>query len=329
MLKTHIGDHLKPSLSTDGLHLLGSILWLDAFSCKSLCFVSSVLSVQKVQAAQIIATEETAKLLGLAGKRLNILTCQYNRPFSVGRLNMELLPSGSVLGGATLYIESEGSTFLYAPDIQNQKSALVRKLQSKKASTLILKTCHPDPHSNFSARRKEKEQLIGDIKNFIASGTYPIIYCSHYVTAQEITALLAQNDIPVAVHPSIYKINKIYEIYGSHLGSYTAYNHRYHLNKVCIFPLISRRSSVPVNSPILRVVDPSKTETTDYFPSFSGRTYHISTTADGLGLQAFIQSVNPQHLYFVGPYAKIYAHELKNMAPCVNFLYPYGQNPLF
>lgn len=88
----------------------------------------------KTQGPQVIATEETLKVYEAFHKRPNSLVCQYNRPFSIGRLKMELLPSGVVLGGASLYVEKDNTRFLYAPVVQTQKIDAVRQMQLKKGN---------------------------------------------------------------------------------------------------------------------------------------------------------------------------------------------------
>ena len=139
-----------PIRSTDdGIHLSNSILWFDSRANGQLSFVSSAQCPSKVQVPQIITTEETLKILAAQKNEPqthNALVCQYNRPFSIGRLRMELLPSGGILGGASLYVETEQGRLLYAPYLQTQKSGTVRQMQLKKAHTLILNAYHPDPN---------------------------------------------------------------------------------------------------------------------------------------------------------------------------------------
>src|SRR5690348_7431391 len=105
----------------DGLHLANSILWLDSQDSGDLSFLSSATTSFQPKVPQVIATEETIKILEAYRKKPNALVCQYNRPFSIGRLKMELLPSGCVLGGASLYVETDKGRILYAPQLQTQR----------------------------------------------------------------------------------------------------------------------------------------------------------------------------------------------------------------
>ena len=96
----------------DGLHLANSILWLDAQDSGDLSFLSAASTTFHPKVPQVIATEETIKILEAFRKKPNALKCQYNRPFSIGRLRIELLPSGSVLGGASLFVETDQGKLL-------------------------------------------------------------------------------------------------------------------------------------------------------------------------------------------------------------------------
>ena len=162
--------NLKPEtlriVSTeDGLHLKDSILWLDAYSTGQLSFLSVARESIKNLLPQVIATEETVKVLEAFRKKPNALVCQYNRPFSIGQLKMELLPSGHSFGGALLYLETGHQSLLYAPSLQTLKIPTHRQLQLKKAKTLILKAQTPDPlQSPSKTRNREKEATIRCIR---------------------------------------------------------------------------------------------------------------------------------------------------------------------
>src|SRR5690606_38073060 len=107
--------------TNDGLHLANSILWFDSKESGDLSFLSSATQNFQPHVPQVIATEETVRILEAFRRKPRALICQYNRPFSIGPLKMELLPSGVVLGGASLYVETEKGRLLYAPQLQTQK----------------------------------------------------------------------------------------------------------------------------------------------------------------------------------------------------------------
>lgn len=324
---------LKVSPTDDGLHVTDSILWLDSRANGELSFLSSASQSFATEVPQVIATEETIKILETKNKKQNALICQYNRPFSIGKLKMELLPSGTVLGGASLYVESDKGRILYAPHLQTQKIATVRQMQLKKAHTLIIGAFHADPATALPNRKKERERLIKTIRKFTEEGQYPVILCQPIATAQEITKLLTDEAIPVAVHNTIFKINRVYEDYGSQLGHYTLYSPKYTHDKTLVFPMPNKasgklRTTLP-SGPVL-YIEESLSETSDpnAFRQVDDR-FYLSTTCDGKELREVIAAVAPKEVYFFGPYAKRFSEELKNTCKTVRPLYSNDQPTLF
>lgn len=316
----------------DGIHLDGSILWFDAQQNGELTFLSSALVAKSRPGPQVIATEETVRILEARRKKPKALVCQYNRPFSIGRLKMELLPSGSVLGGALLHLETENKRILYAPALQSQKIATVRQMQLKKAHTLIIGTTHPDPTATLPNRKKERERLLQSVKQYIAAGQCPLIYCEPTTTAQELTKFFNDNQISVAVHPKIFRIHKVYESYGSKLGSYTLYSEKWSKRKVALFPLPEAAGAprrFAADPPTLYVEDIMIEDPSHVDPELKDRIFHISTTCDGKELKEIIAAVAPKEIYVFGPYAKRYEDELRSSFPKIKALFANSQPTLF
>lgn len=317
----------------DGLHLDGSILWFDSKPSGDLTFLSSVTNEVPRSGPQVIATEETIRMLEVQQKKTKALVCQYNKPFSIGRLKMELLPSGSILGGASLHVETgDKKRILYAPHLLSKKNNTVRQMQLKEANILILGVAHPDPNASMPSRKKEKERLVKSVQRYVDQGIYPVIYCKPFPTAQEITNLLSDHSIPLAVHQTIFKFNRIYEHYGSELGSFQLYKGKKGRQKTTLMPhLNSRRQRHPIpDGPVLYIED-TLTESpppTGVFNSIEDR-FYISSSVDGTELREIIQAVNPEEVYLFGPYAKRYLDQLTDLALDVKPLYRNDQPPLF
>jgi Cft2 family RNA processing exonuclease len=249
---------------------------------------------------------------------------------------MELLPSGSILGGASLYVETEKGRVLYAPCLQPHPIATVRKMQVKRAHALIVGAFHPDSHNPMPNRKREKERLINAVKERVAGGQFPIILCDPISTAQELTKLCSDHDIPVAVHPTIYRVNRVYEQFGSQLGHYSLFSKRNSTPRVIILPK-SRRSihiapmRVP-DGPMFLVEDSLpqfRRDTSQSFPTKIIDTFYMSAYCDGPELKAIIQLVAPKELYFFGPYTKRYVEEMKGICPKIKPLYVNDQPTLF
>lgn len=329
-------DLIKLKSTDDGLHIADSILWLDSHLNGELSFLSSAAALTRTKVPQVIATEETVKILEACRKKPTALVCQYNRPFSIGRLKMELLPSGSILGGASLYVETEKGRVLYAPCLQPHPIATVRKMQVKRANALILGAFHPDPHQSMPNRRKEKERLINALREQLEAGRYPVLLCDPISTAQELTKLLAEAGLAVSVHPTIYRINKVYESCGSSLGPYALMKKRRAGPRVLLLPKARRGKAFfsvrDHEGPIFVIEDALpqfRRDTSEAFATKVVDTFYLSTHCDGPELKAIIQLVAPKELYFFGPYAKRYVDEMAGVCPKIKPLYVNDQPTLF
>ena len=243
----------KFEYNSGGIFLQDSILGFDTQKSGALSFLSEAsFLTQNNSITKFITTEENVKLLSLKKRVFTPLTCQYNRPFSIGSLKMELLPSGSSLGGASLYVEHNKDRILYAPYICTQKFSTLRQFQLKRASILVLGAflSEENPKSN---RKKEKDRLLETVKSYISDGIYPFIICRPTPIAQEVVHLLSSASIPVATHQSIHAINKVYESFGSNIGKYSLYS-KYTQNKVIILPFGTHKP-FPQDRPILTIKD--------------------------------------------------------------------------
>ena len=317
----------------DGLHLEGSILWFDSQKSGELSFLSAAPSIRTAPGPQVIATEETIRILETTSKKPKALVCQYNRPFSIGRLKMELLPSGSVLGGALLYVETGDRRLLYAPHLQTRRNTTVRKMQLKRAHTLILCADHPDPMATMPNSRKEKERLLRTIHHHVERGVWPVILCDPNGTAQEITKLLSSENLGVAVHNQIFRINRIYENYGSPLGRYARSGRKRGRRRVLLYPLSHGRrpGRLPLpEGPVLTIEGfPGESrDTGDAFRTVDDR-FFISSSCDGKEIREVITAVAPDEVCIFGPYTKRYVEALKSSHQNIRALYPNDQPALF
>jgi len=316
----------KLQLTDDGIHLDDSVLWFDAYKNRELSFISSAQKHSTSSQTKIIATEETVKIIEHFGQKPNALICQYYRPFSLGRLRMELLPSGSVLGGASLYVEKDQESTLYAPDIQSQAIPTEKPLALKSAHTLILKAHYPDLNVPID-RNLEKERLLKRITEESSRG-YPLIFCKAFGTAQEISACLQKENLPISVHKSIYTFHKFYENYGTKVGDFSLLPSSKN-NKVLLLPatynIYKKFSAEFKDRPKFLIEEPSEASSlTGYFPNLQDK-FLINQFCDLNSLSPLIASVKPKNLLIFGPYAMRYIAHFKEQIPHVKALYSSDQ----
>ena len=320
----------KLYLTDDGLQFDNSILWLDSQKNGKLSFLSSALSVKERYNSQVIVSEETHKLLKLYNPDLKALICQYNRPFSIGRYDLELLPSGSALGASSLYIDTGSEKILYAPTLSETKTSLARSLQLKPVDYLILRVDHCDPlKSFFSQRKKELNNLVESVKKCLQSGKTPVVLAPLLHTASELCSVFSEEKLKTFAHKVIYDINKIYEDFGHPVGSCELLN----LNKeapsegVLIVPPSFRSKKIFLsteNHEFFFVCD--KGDTT-HLPN-SCDTFMIPLPERNLNITKMIKQIEPKKTFLFGPYATRFAALNRSLNTPIEVLQPYHQKPL-
>lgn len=316
--------HLRAT--EDGIQIRDSILWLDARFTRDLSFLSSACCLSGRTEARVITTEETVKLLAINNIKLNALICPYNQTVALGQLKMELLPSGTGLGSASLWVEQRHGSLLYAPQLQPQKTGITRVMQLKQADTLVLGARSPFPAHHHASRKKEKERLLQAVQERLAQGEYPVILCEPYAIAQEICKYLAEHGIEPAVHKSIYRINQIYAMYGSDLGSFHLLHKRLRDKKVLILPgsnltrAVDRRP-LP-DGPIFCIEESPQLPSSPDLRRPVAERFFMSSYGDARELKSIIQTVNPREVLVSGPYAKQYAEELSSSKLSVEAIFP-------
>jgi hypothetical protein len=141
-----------------GVRIVGTRIWCDALRANGVCFVSHALARPAGRVSphtRVIASDETARLCAAIGRPLpeGALLAPFARPFAVGRLRLELLPSGFVAGAAQLLVELPERRVLYAAGGLVPAEAQVRGCD---AIALDVRAHRPLPRS----RRKIERELL-------------------------------------------------------------------------------------------------------------------------------------------------------------------------
>src|SRR4051812_34261226 len=114
-----IQARMPVELRPGGLHLTGSPMYFDARRKSELSFVSHAHTAHIPRHERVIATRQTLRCMEhRLGPLQSVLPVPYRRPFELGRLNVELLPAGHVLGSAQIRVtRDDGHRVVYTGDI--------------------------------------------------------------------------------------------------------------------------------------------------------------------------------------------------------------------
>jgi hypothetical protein len=163
----------------DGVHLTGTPIWCDARRRRDVCFVSSAERVGRGH-GQLIATPETLALIGSAKDQLGV---PVRRPFTLGTLRLELIPSGRGLGAAALHVDVGDHTVLYAGAIQH---AEVRMADAVVVASPLAEPAEPpaDAAARLAAWARGRKA--------------PIVGVDHVIDGLEVAHALAGQGLAVA-----------------------------------------------------------------------------------------------------------------------------------
>jgi hypothetical protein len=170
----------------DGVHLTGTPIWCDARRRRDVCFVSSADRLTRGQShGQLIGTPATLALVGGGDGHLAV---PVRRPFTLGTLRLELIPSGRGLGAAALYVESRARTWLYAGAVRTTgaaEPAEVRACDAVVVAAPIGEREHTVPTVDAAT-----EQLVAWVRAQLAAGARPIVVVDTVLDGIEIVAQL-------------------------------------------------------------------------------------------------------------------------------------------
>ena len=321
---------IKISSTEDGLFLNDFILSFDSCRSNTVSFLSSAQNPRQQVSSRIIATEETVRILKVFQRKTNALTCQYNRPFSMGKLGLECLPSGGILGGASLYLETDGTSLLYAPLLRPKTFESLRSMQLKQAKFLVISALHPIHSPNFVRRKGEIERLTFSLHKDLQEGKRPFVFCPPVGTAQEVIYWCSQKNIPVFTHRLIHETNRAYSAFGSQLGASSLIKSGKIQEGVFLFPdhFAKRVARIGENESTYLV----KKDFVGFEQQVRGYDdiFYLHLHADLEEIKTLvIPEVRPKRILFFGPYAKAYAEELKNQALAVSPIFHNNQWALF
>ena len=178
----------------DGVHLTATPIWCDARRRRDICFVSSADRIGKAGHGQLIGTPATLALLGAeSGGHLAVPP---HRPFTLGTLRLELVPSGRGVGSAALHVDLGERAVLYAGAIRTINKTEAAGVRSCDAAVVAAPLGLPEhrlePVEAVAAR------VIAHVKAELAAGRHAVLVVDTVLDAFELASELAAHDIAIA-----------------------------------------------------------------------------------------------------------------------------------
>jgi len=188
----------------DGIHITGTSIWCDAIRARDICFLSTASAMRGAKHAQLIASQDTLRLLGESnnqgGSRLAV---PFGQPFTLGTHRIELFSSGHSVGSASLLVNVDSHRVVYAGAINPRPAAIGSALDHRAADILVLSARYgeprfafPDPSSEFARLETRCREICGD-------GGVAILLVRDLGKALTLAARLSTSGLPLRAHRSI------------------------------------------------------------------------------------------------------------------------------
>ena len=225
-----------------GIHLLDSILWLDAPRQTDLCFVSHAHIDPVGPHRKILTTGATAALIRSRIGRGESLTTPFHRRFSLGELDLELHPAGHMLGSAQIRITRDDGTLVYTGDFQLGRTRTAKPAAVLECDVLVMRATYGLPRHVFPDREEVEAEMVSWAHRTLQDGDQPVVFASALGKAQELASIFLAHDLRVRVHKSIYKVCRAYRALGVQLPDIQCLRLSPGKAEVIIFPPHLRQS---------------------------------------------------------------------------------------
>lgn len=284
-----------------GIHIKGTDLWLDAKRKTDFGFVSHAHADHAVKHRIILATKQTARLFEHRYGKAQFQTLEFNQVQKINGAKVQLFPSGHILGGAQILIETGGVRIVYTGDFKLRANLTTERAQVKECDILIMESTFGRPHYLFPGPQDVHARMTEFVEQARADRKIPVFLAYSLGKAQEAIKILTSQGYKLSVHSSIYDICKIYEEFGVRFKDYQPFEDGDSLDRVIIFPPQAKKSKLFENIPRKRTamltgwaVDPYPVNHIG-----GGECIPLSDHADFSELIDYVKKAKPQKIYTV------------------------------
>lgn len=182
----------------DGVHLTGTPIWCDARRRRDVCFVSSADRVVREGHGQLIGTPTTIALV--AGKGSGHLAVPLRRPFTLGTLRLELIPSGRASGAAALHVDTGMRTVLYAGAIRTAGASEPAEVRASDA--VVVDAPVGELHHRFDPIDRVVDQVVTWSRAVLAKDV-PVLVVDSALDGVEVAERLAAAGLAISASKSV------------------------------------------------------------------------------------------------------------------------------
>ena len=193
----------------DGVHITSTPIWCDATRARDVCFVSAAHEVRGQRHGQLIASNATLAQLARSEERARPhihLPVPYRRPFTLGTLRLELLPSGHGLGAASLLVDVGGRRVLYAGPVNPQGDDLGGAGELLPSDTVVIAASYGTPGVRFPRPSQIAPQVIAFCQEVIAADGCAVLLVTSPSKGLDVASRLGAAGIPITAHRAVHHV---------------------------------------------------------------------------------------------------------------------------
>ena len=304
-----------------GVYLPQLELWLDPHEPHSgaeKVFVSHAHSDHIAEHREVILSAPTsqfmqARLGGAPEER--ILSFGQPALFETRGLRWQitLLPAGHIFGSAMGLIEAEGESLLYTGDFKLRRGLSAEPCEPRHADGLIMETTYGRADCRFPPASDVLKGVIRFCREAIDNDEMPVLLGYSLGKSQELLRGLAEADLPVLLHESVFRLTEIYERLGQKFPPYRRFEGQRASGRVLIWPPMSNLAAAlrklgPARTAVLTgwAVDPDCR-----FRYQADAAFPLSDHADFSELVEFVRRVAPKRVYTLHGFAADFAQTLR------------------
>lgn len=298
-------------------------LWLDPHAPQAgpeRVFVSHAHSDHIGDHREVILSEVTARLMAarLPGERVeHRLAFGERREFTgpQGAWHVTLLPAGHIFGSAMALLEAGGETLLYTGDFKLRPGLSAEPCAPRRADTLVMETTYGRPAYRFPPTADVMAGVVRFCREALDNDETPILLGYSLGKSQEILRGLSDAALPLALHPQVARLTRIYEACGQRFPPHETADGAGARGKVVIAPPGANLAALfrklgPVRQAVLTgwAVNPGSA-----FRSRADAAFPLSDHADFPDLVEFVRRVAPRHVFTLHGYAADFAAHLRTL----------------
>lgn len=170
---------------------------------------------------EYIAQRTTISFLKLRmGRIAPMKALDYGQVIDFSGVKVSLHSAGHMPGSAQVRVEYKGEVWVITGDYKPEGNPFCAPFELLKCDVLVTECTFSHPRFAWPEEDVVRDQIIGWYRNSVGLGKYPVLAAYAIGKAQKIMSMLREEDIPIMVHRTVDKFNKLYKDLGMDPGPY-------------------------------------------------------------------------------------------------------------